>query len=114
MSTQATTASVFSGSGGRSFLVTATDGSFANFALSETGSAQLGFAMTAELANMVQVSYAGGSAAWRIRNSVSQVTKRVGFGFKVGSAGPSPNSGSIPPLTIAQDDVLEIFTMAVA
>lgn len=114
MTTQAVTASVWSPTGGRSFSVTATDDTFANYALSDTGSAQLGFAMTNELATKVQVTYVAGSCAWRIRNSVSQVTKRVGFGFDVGSAGPAPYSGDIPAITLAQDDVLEIYTAAVA
>lgn len=114
MSTQATTATVYSPSGGRSFAVTATDGTFANYALSTTGDAQLGFAMTNELATKIQVTYAAGSCAWRIRNSVSQITKRVGFGYLVGATGPPPYSGDITPLTLAQDDVLEIYTAAVA
>lgn len=114
MTTQAVTASVWGNSGGRSYSVTATDGTFSNFALSDTGSAQLGFAQTNDLVNHVQVTYTAGSAAWRIRNSVSQVTKRVGFGFDVGSGGPSPLSGLMAPITLAQDDVLEIYTAAVA
>ena len=114
MSTQACTASVWGNSSGRSYGVTATDGSFANYALSETGSAQLGFAQTGQLVNHVQVTYTAGSCAWRIRNSVSQVTKRVGFGYDVGAAGPGPLSGKMAPLTIAQDDVIEIYTAAVA
>jgi len=107
------TASVWSPIGGRSFDVTATDGTFANFALSTTGDAQLGFAMTNELATMIQVTYAAGGCAWRIRNSVSQVTKRVGFGYLVGACGPAPYSGNTQPITIAQDDVLEVLTVAV-
>jgi len=113
MSTQADTASVWSPSGGRSFAVTATDGTFANFALSTTGSAQLGFAMTNELATKIQVTYAAGGAAWRIRNSVSQVTKRVGFGYKVGATGAAPYSGDVQPIVFAQDDVMEVYTVAV-
>ena len=113
MSTQATTSSIWSPSGGRSFAVTATDGTFANFALSTTGSAQLGFAMTNELATNIQVTYVAGGCAWRIRNSVSQVTKRVGFGYKVGATGPAPYDGNLQPIVFAQDDVLEILTVAV-
>lgn len=93
--------------------MTATDGTFANFALSDTGSAQLGFAQTGLIVDHVQVTYAAGGAAWRIRNSVSQVTKRTGFAFKAGATGPSPYSGQIPPITIEQDDVLEIYSVAV-
>jgi len=109
MSTQAVTASAW-GNGGRSYSVTATDGTFSNFALSDTGSAQIGFAQTNDLIHHVQVTYAAGSCAWRIRNSVSQVTKRVGFGFLVGATGPPPLSGEIAPITIQQDDVLEVYT----
>ena len=113
MTTQAVTASVWSPSGGRSFAVTATDGTFANFALSTTGSAQLGFAMTNELATKIQVTYVAGGCAWRVRNSVSQVTKRVGFGYLAGAAGPPPYSGNLSPIVFAQDDVMEIYTVAV-
>jgi hypothetical protein len=113
MSAQAVTASIWSPSGGRSFAVNATDGTFANFALSTTGSAQLGFAMTNELATMIQVTYVAGGCAWRIRNSVSQVTKRVGFGYKVGATGAAPYDGNLQPIVFAQDDVCEIYTVAV-
>ena len=110
MTTQASTASCFSGNQGRSYSVTATDDSF-NRLVSDTGSAQLGFAQTGMLITHVQVTYAAGAAAWRIRNSVSQVTKRTGFAYKVGSTGPAVYSGEIPPMTVEQDDVLEIFSV---
>ena len=110
MTSQATTAVCYSPSGGRSFsLATATDGTFSNRALSDTGSAQLGFAMTGQLVDHIQVTFAAGSCAWRIRNSVSQVTKRTGFGFEVGATGPPPYSGQIAGITIEQDDVLELY-----
>jgi len=114
MTTQAVTASCFSGSDGRSYAVTATDGTFANRLLSDTGSAQFGFAQTGLLITSIQVTYGGGSCAWRVRNSVSQVTKRTGFGVKVGACGPSPSSGAIAPFVVEQDDVLEVYTLAVA
>jgi len=110
MTTQATTASCFSGNQGRSYSVSATDDSFSRL-VSDVGSAQLGFAQTGLLITHVQVTYAAGAAAWRIRNSVSQVTKRTGFGFLVGASGPAPYSGAIPPMTIEQDDVLEVYTV---
>tara|TARA_R110000824_G_scaffold371419_1_gene561155 strand:- start:1975 stop:2313 length:339 start_codon:yes stop_codon:yes gene_type:complete len=109
MSTQATTASAFSNTGGRSYLVTATDDAFSRL-VSETGSAQLGFAQTGLVVSSIQVTYAAGLCAWRVRNSVSQITKRTGFGFLVGPAGPPPYSGAISPFTVEQDDVLEVFT----
>ena len=111
MSSQATTAAVFSGSGGRSYSVTATDDAWSRL-VSDIGSAQLGFAQTGLYVDRVQLTYAASAAAWRIRNSVSQVTKRVGFAFKAGAGGPSAYSGSLPPLTIEQDDILEIYTVA--
>ena len=115
MSTQAVTASAFAPSGGRSFaLAAATDGQFGNYVLSTVGAAQIGFAMTNELITHIQVTFEAGNCAWRLRNSVSQITKRVGFGFEAGATGPSPFSGSTPPITIQQDDVLEIYPMAVA
>lgn len=110
MTTQAATASCFSGSQGRSYSVTATDDQF-NRLVSDTGSAQLGFAQTGKLITHVQVTYVGGAAVWRIRNSVSQVTKRTGMAFKVGATGPSVYSGAIPPFTVEQDDVLEIYSV---
>ena len=113
MSTQATTGSCFSNSQGRSYLVTATDDEWTRL-VTETGSAQLGFGQTNLMVNSVQITYAAGLCAWRIRNSVSQVTKRVGFGFLVGACGPAPYSGSIPNIVIQQDDVLEVFTQAVS
>ena len=114
MSTQAVTGTAWGTGGGRSYDVTATDGTFSNFLLSTVGDATIGFAQTNDLINHIQITYAAGSCAWRIRNSVSQVTKRVGFGFLVGATGPPPLSGEIAPLTIQQDDVLEVYTAAVA
>ena len=114
MTTQAVTGAVFGSgaTGGRSYSVTATDGQF-NRAIDTIGSAQLGFAQTGQVVTHVQVTYAAGAAYWRIRNSVSQVTLRQGFGFKVGAGGPSPGSGAIVPYQIQQDDVLEVYTQAV-
>jgi len=95
-------------------LAAATDGQFGNYVLSTTGSAQIGFAMTNDVVTNIQVTFEAGSCAWRLRNSVSQITKRVGFGFEVGATGPSPFSGSTPPITIQQDDVLEIYVAVAA
>ena len=114
MSTQAVTATAFSSTGGRSYSVTATDGTFANRVLSDIGSAQIGFAQTNELVDHIQVTYGGGSCAWRLRDSVSQTTLRTGFGYLVGATGPPCDSGSIPPITIGQNFVLEIYTGAKA
>lgn len=111
MTTQAITASAFSGAGGRSYAVTATDDTFGNRLLSVTGNAQLGFAQTNQLIDHIQVTYTAGGCAWRIRNSVTQVTKRTGFGFKVGATGSPPYSGTIPAFTAAQDDVLEVYSV---
>tara|TARA_R110000824_G_scaffold225562_1_gene413226 strand:+ start:30 stop:371 length:342 start_codon:yes stop_codon:yes gene_type:complete len=113
MSTQATTGVAFSSSQGRSYLVTSTDDEWSR-QVSTIGGAQLGFGQTNLLVDNVQITYAAGLCAWRIRNSVSQVTKRVGFGYLVGATGPAPYSGSIPGITIQQDDVLEVFTQAVS
>lgn len=123
MSTQAVTATVSGIQGGRSFNVTATDSvpgtssTWNNQATTVTGSAQLGFAMTGRVVNCVQVSGTAGSIVWRIRNRVTQVTKAFGFGATNGGNGGSADTtqgGMIPPLQIAQDDVLEILTAAVA
>jgi hypothetical protein len=109
----AVTASVFSGSGGRDYQVAATEDAWTRL-LSVTGSAQMGFAQTNEYIDHIQVTYSAGSCVFRIRNSVSQVTKVVGMGFLVGTSGPAPYSGPIPPLVLAQDDVLEVYVSAVA
>ena len=123
MTTQAVTATVSGMLGGRSFDVTATDSApgtsstWNNSALTVTGDAQLGFALTGRIINCVQIEFAGGNCAWRIRNRVTQVTKAFGFGAIVGAAGGSADTipgGSIPPVQIAQDDILEILTAAVA
>ena len=113
MTTQAVTASVCSGSGGRDYSATATDGEWTRLT-STVGSAQLGFAQTGVLITHIQSTYAGGSQVFRVRNSVSQVTKIVGHGFLVGANGPAPYSGSISPIVLAQDDILEVYTAAVA
>jgi len=110
MSDQPVTATAFSATGGRSYSVTSTDGTFSNRAVSDIGSAQIGFAQTNELVDHIQVTYTDGSCAWRLRDSVSQTTLRTGFGFKVGATGPPCDSGKIPPLTIGQNFVLEIYS----
>lgn len=114
MSAQAVTATAFSAQGGRSYSVTATDGTFANRLLDDVGAAQIGFSQTGELVDRIQVQYAAGSCAWRLIDSVSQVTLRVGFGYKSGATGPGPYSGKIAPITIGQNMVLEVYTAAVA
>ena len=111
MTTQAITGTVWGGEGGRSYAVTATDGTYNNQMSTVTGSAQLGFAQTNQLIDHIQVTYTAGGCAWRIRNSVTQVTKRTGFGFKVGATGSPPYSGTIPAFTAAQDDVLEVYSV---
>ena len=111
MSTQAVTATAFSATGGRSYLVTSTDGTFSNRAVSTIGSAQIGFSQTNELVDHIQVTYTSGGCAWRLRDSVSQVTLRTGFGYLVGSCGPPCDSGRIPPITIGQNMVLETYTV---
>lgn len=114
MSTQATTGVAFSGNQGRSYVkADATDDEFSRL-VTTTGGAQIGFGQTNLLVTHIQITYAAGLCAWRIRNSVSQVTKRVGFGYLVGASGPPPYSGDIPPITIQQDDILEVFTQAVS
>ena len=109
----AVTASVFSGNGGRDYAVSANEDAWTRL-VSVTGGAQLGFAQTNEYISHVQVTYGAGSCVFRIRNSVSQVTKTVGMGFLVGNSGPAPYSGEIPPLVLAQDDILEVYVSAVA
>ena len=114
MSTQACTAVAFSAQGGRSYSVTATDGTFGNRFVDDVGSAQIGFAQTGELVDRILVTYTAGSCAWRLIDSVSQITLRTGFGYKVGSTGPGAYEGKIPPITIGQNMVLETYTAAVA
>ena len=111
---QAVSATAFSALGGRSYSVSSTDGSFSNRLVDDVGSAQIGFSQTGELVDRIQVQYAGGSCAWRLIDSVSQVTLRTGFGYLAGATGPSPYSGTIQPITISQNMVLEVYTAAVA
>ena len=80
MSTNACTAVAFSAQGGRSYSVTATDGTFGNRFVDDVGSAQIGFAQTGELVDRILVTYTAGSCAWRLIDSVSQITLRTGFG----------------------------------
>ena len=110
---KAVTASLISGRGGRSYAGSATEGEWTRL-VSTIGGAQAGFAQTNDLITHCQVTYEAGSCVFRIRNSVSQVTKIVGMGFLVGAAGPAPYSGQIPALTLAQDDVIEVYVDAVA
>ena len=72
------------------------------------------FAQTGELVDRILVTYAAGSCAWRLIDSVSQITLRTGFGYKVGATGPGPYEGKIGPITIGQNMVLEVYTAAVA
>ena len=110
MSAQAITASVFNGSQGRSYTANSTDDAWSRIT-SETGSAQLGFAQTGMLVTHIQITHdTAGLCSYRVRNSVSQVTKRTGFAFLVGATGPSPYSGAIQPFTVEQDDILEVFS----
>jgi hypothetical protein len=109
----AVTASVFSGMGGRDYQVAATENAWTRLTSALSG-AQLGFAQTNQLIDHIQVTYSAGSCVFRIRNSVSQVTKTVGSGFLVGTSGPAPYSGGIPPMVLAQDDILEVYVAGVA
>jgi len=117
MTTQGVTAKVSGPSGGRSFSLTATDGTWNNQLVTDTGSAQLGFAMTGRVINCIQISYTAGSTAWRVKNRVTQQTLAFGFGSKVGTTGGAADTiagGSFPPIQIPQDAVLEVYTAAVA
>lgn len=117
MTTQAVVAKVSGMSGGRSYQVTATDGTWNNQLTTVTGAAQLGFAQTGRVINCVQVQYTAGSGVWRIKNRVTQQTKAFGFLGKANASGNDSNDvngGAIPPIQIAQDDILEVYTAAVA
>ena len=111
MTTQAITGTVWGGEGGRSYAVTATDGTYNNQMSTVTGSAQLGFGQTGQLITHVLVEYTAGASCWRIKNRVTQQIQRVGFAYKNGTIPAC--AGSISPYVIAQDDVLEIFSQAV-
>lgn len=117
MTTQAVIAKVSGSSGGRSYSVTATDGTWNNQLATVTGGAQLGFAQTGRVVNCVQVQYTAGSGVWRIKNRVTQQTKAFGFCGKVSAGGNDSNDingGRIPPVQIMQDDILEVYVAAVA
>ena len=117
MSTQAGVAKCSGPAGGRSYALTATDGTWNNQLVTVTGSAQLGFAQQGRVINCVQVQYTAGSGVWRIKNRVTQQTKAFGFLGKVSAGGNDSNDvngGKIPPIQIMQDDVLEVYVAAVA
>ena len=110
MTTQAVVAKIGGSQGSRSYLVTATDGTWNNQLVTQTGGAQLGFAQTGRVINAVQVQYTAGSGgesckgfwlAWVEANATSNDVNTV-------------EGGKIPPIQIMQDDILEVYVAAVA
>jgi hypothetical protein len=117
LTTQAVVAKIGGSQGSRSYLVTATDGTWNNQLVTQTGGAQLGFAQTGRVINAVQVQYTAGSGVWRIKNRVTQQTKAFGFLGKANATSNDVNTvegGKIPPIQIMQDDILEVYVAAVA
>ncbi len=111
MTTQAVTLAL-SGSGnqgGRLFSGTATDGEYTAIN-STTGSAELGFAMRGQTIDNVAGVYDAGSGLWVIRNRVTQQIDRAGM---LGKAGGTSSQGyPIQPITINQNHILQVYTLA--
>ena len=95
--------------GGRLFSGTATDGSFTAIN-STTGNAELGFSMRGTVVDNVALAYTAGSALWVIRNRVTQQIDRAGMCFKTGTV--SPDGYPIRPITINQNHILQIYSLA--
>ena len=111
MTTQAVslTVSGSGGQGGRLFSGTATDGQFTAINTT-TGTAELGFSMKGCTINNVSGVYTAGSGLWVIRDRVTQRIERAGMMFKTGSA--SAQGYPCAPLTINQNHILQVYTLA--
>jgi hypothetical protein len=96
------------GTGGRAFSGTATDAAFT--AVTTVQGAELGFAMKGKVINNLVMNFTAGSAAWVIRNRVTQAYDAVGFGSV--SAATNPVGGQIMNLAINQDHILQAYTLA--
>lgn len=95
--------------GGRLFSGTATDGAYTAIN-STTGAAELGFAMRGQVVDNVTLAYTAGSCLWVIRNRVTQQIDRAGMAFKTGTV--SPDGYPIRPLTINQNHILQVYSLA--
>ena len=95
--------------GGRLFSGTATDGAYTAIN-STTGAAELGFAMRGQVVDNVALAYSAGSCLWVIRNRVTQQIDRAGMAFKTGTV--SPDGYPIRPITINQNHILQVYSLA--
>ena len=111
MTTQAATASVSGpgNNGGRAFSGTVTDAAFT--ALNTTqGNAELGFSMKGKVIDNITLNYSAGSAAFAVKNRVTQTIDRCGFGSL--SAATGTRGYQIQPIQIVQDHILQTYTLA--
>ena len=111
MTTQAVSLTVIGSgaNGGRIFSGTATDGSYT--AINSTnGNAEIGFAMKGRTVNNISGVYTAGSGVWVLRNRVTNMIDRAGMLAKTGTAGPL--GYPCQPITINQNHILQVFTLA--
>ena len=95
--------------GGRIFSGTATDGAYT--AINTTnGSSEIGYAMKGLVVDNISGVYTAGGGAFVLRNRVTNTIDRAGFMAKTGTS--SPLGYPIAPITITQDHILEVFTLA--
>lgn len=111
MTTQAVSITVIGSgaNGGRIFSGTATDGAY-TAVNSTNGSAEIGFAMKGRTVDNISGVYTAGSGAWVLRNRVTNMIDRAGFLAKTGTAGPL--GYPIKPITINQNHILQVYTLA--
>lgn len=113
MSTQTVNAIVGNSKMSRSFTDTATDGVFqSNLMLSSLSGTNLGLEMPGEVIDFVSVEYTAGACLWRIQDSNSLKTERIGFATKAG--GTCYSSTKIAPFKVKPTSLLQVYPMAVA
>jgi len=113
MTTQTITATVGSSTFSRSFNDTSTDGQWTgNVLLDDLASNNLGLTQAGQVVSHLPLQYEGGLCAWRIQSTQTLKVKRQGFGVK-GSL-HCWESNAVPSYTIASDDILTVYPMAMS
>ncbi len=114
MTTQTVTAIVGSGSLSRKFSDTSTDDTWNGNVLTDSvAGTNLGLVMPGRTIDHVQVSYAAGACLWRIQSAQTLLVKRWGYAAQDGY-GPQWSDGAIAPYTVAADDILVAYPVAMA
>ena len=94
--------------GGRKYSGTATDGSWTS--INTSNGSELGFAQKGKVLDHVTLNYVAGSAAWAIKNRVTQTIDRAGFCTL--TAATSAKGYAINPIMIVQDHILQSYSLA--